>query len=215
MTPDDTTPGEVDDVLVLHDLRLTSDDLAGHTIDELTDYFDAGLMPRDASIDTSAGCQIVLAAIAQLRELTARLVEDDSAAVQPVDEGWITGILNQISVQARAGRDVPVLNTPDGGAVVITEGAVRALVRSAGDRVEGVFVGRCRFTGDVTVPGEPIDVEVEASVLWGQNLQQSAELVRQSILDEVRRHTPLNIAAVNVTVHDVRRPAGHGQVDAP
>ncbi|GGF10164.1 hypothetical protein [Subtercola lobariae] len=208
MTPtDDTSPPSGDDLRTLPDRQLTNDELAGHTIDELIDYYDAGLMPPNDSIDTSAGCQLALADIAHLRQLTMHLVDDDSAAQPPVDEGWITSILSHIGAQVEAGRDVPVFGAEVDSRVVITEGALRAIVRAAGDRVDGVFVGRCRFAGDLTELGAPIEVEVEASMLWGQNLMQTAELVRENIVADVRRHTLLNVVAVNVVVQDVRRPS--------
>ena len=87
---------------------------------------------------------------------------------------------------------------------VITEGAVRAIIRAAGDGVDGIFVGRCRFTGDITIPGEPVTIDVDASVLWGQSIPQTAERVREAITADLARHTVLNISAVNVTVHDVQ-----------
>ena len=195
-----------DDALVLGDLELTRADLNGHSIDELADYFDSGMVPADPSIDESAGCQIALAAISRLRALTTQLATDDAAAASSLDDGWVASIVNQISLQARAGRDIPLVAPVIDGAeadVVITEGAVRAIVRGAGDRVDGLLIGRCRFVGDVTVPGEPVIVEVDASVVWGHNIRQAADAVRESIFAELAHHTRLNVVAVNVTVHDV------------
>lgn len=47
---------------------------------------------------------------------------------------------------------------------------MRGLVRSAGDAIPGVLIGRCRLDGDVTVPGSPIRIEAEVSVPYGRPL---------------------------------------------
>ncbi len=205
MTPDDTTPPTPQEELVLGDLNLTIDDLNGHSVDELADYYDAGFIPADPSIDDSAGCQIALAAIRRLRTLTNEFIEDEARALQPLDDNWVAGILNQISVQAQAGRDIP-LDLPGGeGRVVITEGAVRAIIRSAGDQVPGLLIGRVSLIGDITRPGEQVTVDVDATVMWGQNIPESAEQLKRAIDREVRKHTHLNVASIDVNVHDVHR----------
>lgn len=205
MTPDDTTSPTPHEELVLGDLNLTLDDLNGHTVDELADYYDAGLTPADPSIDNSAGCQIALAAIRRLRTLTNAFIEEEARTLPPPDETWITGILNQIGAQAQAGRDVPLHLLEGEGSVVITEGAVRAIVRSAGDRVPGLIVGRVSLIGDITRPGRPVTVDVDATVMWGQNIPDSAEQLKRAIDAELRKHTYLNVTSIDVSVHDVQR----------
>ncbi len=94
MTSDDTIEPASYRELVLGDLDI--DDLDGHTVEELADYYDAGLTPADPTIDDSAGCQIALAAIHRLRVLTNDFIEAEARALPPLDETWIKGILNQI-----------------------------------------------------------------------------------------------------------------------
>lgn len=203
MTPDPIPPASPDEDFIFGDLAVT--DLDGHTIDELLDYYDADFAPADASIDNSAGCQIALAALRRLRTLTDEFLEDEARTLPPLDESWITGILNQISVQAQAGRDIPLNETEEDRGVVITEGAVRAIIRSAGDNLPGLLVGRIRFTGDVTRPGEPIVVDVDATALWGSNIPDSADELKRAIDSDLRKHTHLNVTSINVTVHDVQQ----------
>ena len=50
-------------------------DLDGHSIDELTDYLDAGMQPADPSIDDSPACQNALAAIIRIRHASLRSLE--------------------------------------------------------------------------------------------------------------------------------------------
>lgn len=205
MTPDETTPPTSEDELVVGDFNLTPDDLNGHSADELAAYYDAGRSPADPSIDNSAGCQIVLAAIRRLRTLTNAFLEEEARTLPPPDENWITGILNQISLQAQAGRDVPLHLLAGEDRVVITEGAVRAIIRSAGDHLPGLLVGRINFTGDITLPGEPVSIDVDATSIWGHNIPESAEQLKHAVDSELRTHTHLNITSIDVSIHDVQR----------
>jgi len=180
-----------------------SDDLDGHTIEELSDYLDHNCLPAIASIDESPACQIALEALGRLRTISLGMLEAEALAEAPRDESWISGIINSIGRDARAGRNIPVHHPSPTAHLTITEGAVRGMIRAAGDAVGGVLVGSCRLTGDVTVPGEPISVDVEVSVLWGTRITEVADSVRKAIYTELLKHTELTISAINVTVHDV------------
>lgn len=200
--PSAATP-EPDDVDVLD---LEPDALDGHSIDELADYLDAGMLPADSSIDESPACQNALAALARIRTLSHGALDLQAAEEDPADESWIQGLLANISLEARAGRPIPLTPTAPTERAVLTEGAVRAIIRRAGDSVNGILVGRCVLDGDVTVPGAPVRVQVWATVLYGQPIHDAAALVRAAVTDELRRHTELNLAAVDVTIRDVRLP---------
>lgn len=180
-----------------------ADDLDGHTIDELSAYLDAGEMPPNPSIDNSPGCRIALKAMRRLRELSQDLMEDDARREPQRDDSWVGGILDVISREARAGRDIPVQHPSPSARLAITEGAVRGMIRAAGDAVGGVIIGRCRLDGDVTVPGEGISIRVDASVFWGERIPEAVDRVRQAIYTELLRHTELNVTAIDVTIHDV------------
>ncbi len=145
-------------------------DLDGHTIEELSEYLDRGRTPADPSIDESPGCRIALAALVRLRTVSQSLLEADAeaeaaASVSERDDRWVRRILGSISRDAHAGRDIPVRSDDPRATLVLTEGAVRGMVRAAGDGVGGVLLGRCRLDGDVTVPGNPIGVFIEIILL--------------------------------------------------
>ena len=65
---------------------LEPEDLDGHTIDELADYLDAGMLPADPSIDESAACQNALAAIVRLRQSSLGSLEAAAANEAPADD---------------------------------------------------------------------------------------------------------------------------------
>ncbi|MET4783531.1 hypothetical protein [Glaciihabitans sp. UYNi722] len=182
---------------------LDSEDLDGHSIDELSDYLDSGRSPRNPDIENSPGCQIALAALTRLRATTWAMLEAEAESDPERDNVWITRVLDNIKREARAGRDIPISHPDPTVELTVTEGSVRGLIRAAGDGTGGAIIGKCVLDGDVTVPGEPIEVNVTASVAWGENLQAIAALMRARILDDLRLHTELNILSVNVMIQDI------------
>ena len=177
--------------------------LDGYTIDDLSDYLDRGRQPIDQAIENSPACQSALAAMQRLRVLSRSLLETDARAEPIRDEGFIAGILNRIGLEARPGRDIPVQHSSPSARLSMTEGAVRGLIRRAGDEVPGVLIGRCQLIGDVTTPGEPITVLVDVSVFWGESMPAAAARVRESIYAQLLKHTELTVVSIDVTIHDV------------
>jgi len=197
----------------LRRLGLEPEDLDGHTIDELTDYLEAGRQPADPSIDGSPGCQLALDALERLRSLTPALVAADTADTGPVDSSWVDRILSGIAMDARAGRRIPYTADDERLDLGITEGAVRGLVRSAEESFPGVVVGRCRLDGDVTEPGAPVAVAVEVSVPYGEPLPRLAQYLRTEIGAQLAAHTELNVTRIDLTIEDVALPSEGGADD--
>jgi len=185
-------------------LGLEPTDLDGHTLDELTDYLDAGRLPADRSIDESPGCQLALDALERLHGLGAELIAVETAAEPAVDENWVDRILSGIAMDARSGRRIP-FDSPDPRVELgITEGAVRGLIRSAESAVPGLLIGRCRLDGDVTTKDAPIRIEIDASALHGQPIPVVAEQLRAEVDRGLRAHTELNIVAIDIAIRDIR-----------
>lgn len=195
-----TTPPDGDDLTVL---ALEPDDLDGHSIDELTDYLDAGMRPADPSIDDSAACQNALAAISRVRLFAGDLLEADALDEPDRDDSWVTGILQNITLEAAAGRDIPVPTPIPSEDIVLTEGSVRSLIRRAGDAVDGLLIGRCALDGDVTDPGAEITVTVTATILYGHSIPDVTNRVRAAIHHELLRHTRLRLAGINISIRDL------------
>jgi len=192
---------------------LEPDDLDGHTIDELADYLDAGMQPADPSIDDSAACQNALAAIVRLRHSSLGSLEAAAAQEAPADESWISGVLANISLEARAGRDVPLRPEAPTERPVMTEGAIRSLVRTAGDAVPDALIARCTLEGDVTELGAPIRVVVEIAVRTGSTIQQVASDVRETVGGVLATQTDLVVEAVDVVVRDLLPPPDEDSAD--
>lgn len=185
-------------------LALGPEDLDGHTVEALSEYLEAGRLPADPSIDESAGCQIALDALERLRGLTPKLFAADTAAEPEADEQWVQGILADITLDARAGRRIPVALPAARADAGITEGAVRGLIRSAERAVPGVLLGKCKLEGDVTEPRAPVRVSAEMSVTFGESIPELVARVRAEIQAHLASHTTLNVAGVDITVHDIQ-----------
>lgn len=190
----------------LHVLDLAPEALDGHTIDELADYLDAGMTPADPSIDESPACQNALAALARVRALSHEALDAEAATEDAPDDRWVQDILASISLEARAGRSIPLVPVAPTEHAVLTEGAARAVVRRAADGVDGVLVGRCELDGDVTEPGAPVRVAVTITIGYGHVIPDAAARVREAVVAALRQHTDLVVTAVDVTVRDVRTP---------
>ncbi|WP_146244229.1 hypothetical protein [Curtobacterium sp. MCBD17_032] len=185
---------------------LEPEDLDGHTIDELADYLDAGMRPADPTIDDSPACQNALAAIMRLRQASLASLDRAAEAEPPADESWIGGVLANISLEARAGRDIPLWPAAPTERPVLTEGAVRSLVRRAGDGVPGVVVSRCVLDGDVGALAAPVRVSVEIAVVAGIPLVPVADVVRRAVEEALATQTDLTVQAVDVVVRDLITP---------
>lgn len=179
------------------------DRIDGHTLDELSDYLARGRRPADPSIDDSPECRAALAALERLSRTTAEALAAE-AENAPLDEGWVSRILDGIRLDVKAGRRIPVVHPDPAADLGLTEGAVRALIRSVGDSIDGVLVGRCRLDGEIETPGAPVAVHIEISVRFGEPLAEVATRVREAVAAELARHAELAIESVDVTVTDVR-----------
>ena len=182
--------------------------LAGHTIEELSDYLDRDRSPADPSIDDSPECQIALRSLQRLHGVQRSLLSSDVERESARSDGWVRSILQNINLEAHSGRDIPIEHPSPTARLVVTEGAVRGILRATGDETPNIIVGRCRLDGDVSVPGTPITIRVDAAVCQGENIPAKAQALRQALYAALGQHTDLTIAAIDITIRDLYlRPA--------
>lgn len=173
---------------------------SGYTLEDLSAYLDRGRMPAIAAIDTDAEAQAVLASLERFGVLSRELVERES---EPVPEGWFDKVMRDVTRELRAGRDIPLSAPDERTETVITEGAVRELVREAGDAVTGVLVGRTTVSGDIEQLGSEVSVRVTISVLFGRRLGEASDAVRGAVIAALAAHTSLRVSHVDVVVDNV------------
>ena len=180
----------------------SSDDIggSGYTLEDLSEYLDRGRTPAIPAIDDNAECQAVLHSLARVRALSGELIAAEAEQAGELDETWVGSILEAISREFRAGADVAYPDTPAGTSLFITEGAIRELVRAAGDAVPGVLIGTTRLRlddrGDATV-------DVTAMVPAGRSLLTVANEIRAAIAAALARHSPYRVVEIDVTIEDV------------
>ncbi|MFD1721321.1 hypothetical protein [Amnibacterium endophyticum] len=195
-----TMDGQTDDALDA--IAKEPEELDGHTIDELADYLDAGRTLPDPSIEGSAACRHALAALERLRALAPELLVDDAPEAEPAD-GFLARVMSGIALDAHAGADFPLVDSGTDSSITMTEGALRALIRAAGDGEPGVLVGRVRFVGDLQDPHAPLTVRVAATVAHGLPIPAAAERLRAAVDAAVRRHTRFERLRIDVEVQDL------------
>ncbi|WP_431795120.1 Asp23/Gls24 family envelope stress response protein [Microbacterium enclense] len=172
---------------------------SGYSLEDLSAYLDRGRTPRIPAIERNAECQALLASMERMGRLSREIV--DEQATEPLAESWYDGIMREVMREFRAGRDIPLARTPDGTQLVVTEGALYELIRTVGDDVPGLLVGRVRI--DQPEPTAPLDVRVSVSVLFGYPMQGTVDLMRDGIRAAIERHGELRVGRVDVTVGDV------------
>lgn len=177
----------------------------GKTIDELSNYLAADRVPEDPKIEACPECLNALAGLNRVAELSRDLLIHESTRRATPSESWFNTIIANIAQEARAGRSLPLHHDNPRVRLSITEGAVRALVRSVGDKIDGVVVGNTRIDGDAESLDAPVAITVTANTAWGQPAQQLAETLRSGIFDALRLHTHLRVTAVNIVIDDLYR----------
>lgn len=182
------------------------DELDGHTIEELADYLDAGRQPPDPSIDGSAACRHALAALERLRVLAPDLLTDDAAP--QTEDDWVGRVMSGIALDAHAGKDFRLADAGPRVEAVMTEGALRALVRRAGDDEPGFLVGRVRFPNGLDDPAAPLEVRIGVVIAHGIAIPAAADRLRSGVAAAVRRHTPFERVRIDVDVDDLLHRSG-------
>ena len=172
---------------------------SGYSLEALSAYLDRGRTPRIPAIERNAECQALLASMERMGRLSREIV--DEQATEPLAESWYDEIMREVMREFRAGRDIPLATTADGTQLVVTEGALYELIRTVGDGVDGVLVGRVRI--DQPDPTSPLDVRVTVSVLFGYPMEETVDRMREGIRAAIERHGELRVGRVDVTVGDV------------
>ena len=181
------------------------EELDGHTIAELADYLDADRTPIDPSIESSPACQHALAALERLRVLAPDLLGDD----EPLDDDWVARVMGGIALDAHAGADFVLVDGGPDAHLVMTEGALRGLIRAAGDGEPEFLTGRVRFEGELG-PDSAVAVRAGVTVAHGVRIPDAVDRLRLRIDEALRRHTGMTASRIDVDVDDLEVPPTGG-----
>ncbi len=182
--------------------------IGGFALEELSEYVDGGRDPRRPDIEQNAEARHAVDQLERLRAISEALLTAESEP--EIGESWFQGVLTRLSREVRAGREVPISSPSESARLTVSEGALRALIRNAGDALGGAAIGRTRFDGDLTVPGAPIVVHVDIAAYAGTRLPDLADRVRSAVQAAIRMHTELEVAAIDITITDVLVRRGEG-----
>ncbi|MDP9935455.1 hypothetical protein J2T11_001809 [Paenarthrobacter nicotinovorans] len=178
----------------------------GHSLAELSAYLDTGYIADPGHVEGCPECQAGLASLRRLSELGHELLASDVAEAGSGTDDWMQNILDNLHLELRPGRSIPLRSEDPHDALWETEGSVSALIRSVVDSMPGTAAGKCRLAGDITTPGAGIDVDVEIAVVYGYSMEDHAAALRNELAEVLAAQTELTIQAINITVTDVLEP---------
>lgn len=188
-------------------MSIPNDNLeCGHSLEGLSTYLDTGGIPDPQHLEECPECQAALASLRNLKALGSEFLGEEIAAAGKGTDAWMQSILDNLRLEVRPGRTIPLRSDHPGDTLSETEGAITALVRAVADALDGVAVGKCRLRGDITVPGAPVTLEVQLAVLYGHQMIGRASALRERLAVALARHTELNVAAIDLAVSDVLQP---------
>lgn len=175
----------------------------GFSLEELSDYLDAGRTPVRPDIESSPEARHALTRLERIHTLTGELLTAESASAPPPEESWFQGIIRGLSREVRAGRSVPLISPNPRVELTVSEGALRALVRDAGDTIPGAIIERTQFNGDLTNIGAPITVNIDVTAYTLTPLPDLADRVRAAASKALATQTELVIAGIDITITDI------------
>ena len=175
----------------------------GRTLEDVSAALDAGTGYSDPHMSRCPYCQNALALLAAPGGFTRALLEADAESLPEPPASWLAGIMDSITRELRSGRSLPIAHPDPQVEVRIDEGAVKALLRSVGDSVDGVVIGSVALTGDVEEPGAPVGIAFTISVAWPRTIPAATAALREAVERAVRQHTELNVTSIDITVVDM------------
>lgn len=186
----------------------------GHSLAELSTYLDTGEIADPAHLRSCPECQAGLASLRRLSELGSELLSSDLADAGSGHDDWMQSILDNLRLELRPGRNIPLRTENPHDTLWETEGAITALIRSVADALPGTAAGKCRLHGDLaggesntadenSTSGAGIIVDVEIAVVYGHPMEERAAELRRELAKTLAFQTELTIEAINITVTDV------------
>ncbi|MGR0161953.1 Asp23/Gls24 family envelope stress response protein [Paenarthrobacter nitroguajacolicus] len=202
-------------------MNTTGDALdCGHSLAELSSYLDTGQIADPAHLRLCPECQAGLASLRRLSELGSELLSSDLADAGSGNDDWMQSILDNLRLELRPGRNIPLRAENPHDTLWETEGSITALIRSVADALPGTAAGRCRLHGDITgadtsTAEAGITVDVEIAVVYGHPMEDRAAQLRRELAKTLAFQTELHVEAINITVTDVLEPPANPTPDTP
>lgn len=209
--------------------RSTSRLACGRDIDEVWERIESA---PDEHERTCPHCRNARADLGNLARLTARQRQQDQDDPELEPDPAVLGRIMVIArAEVRRGRRLP-LDEPDGGTptaeLTVSEQAVSASARRAGDAVDGVLVERCVVVlvpagagstgrapdpvgagGGLEVPESyrasrpsTVDVTLQVSVSTAVSIPEVARQVRSNVMRRVNDEVGIDVRRIDIDVRD-------------
>jgi len=188
----------------------------GRDIDQVWDHLDLAPVGHEL---TCPYCRAARADLQELAQATRQLRDDDAnnPDLQP-GPAVLDRILDIARSEVRRGRRLP-LDRPDvhgTSANTISEQAVTAVVRRAGDRNAQVQIRRCAIT---TVPPAPtperptseardpdpaaVAVVLRVSVAHDLAIADATDRLREAVITAITQEVGVHVSGVDISVEDI------------
>lgn|GEM_PF-1243339 len=122
----------------------------GHSLADLSTYLDTGEIADPDHLKWCPECQAGLASLRRLSDLGSELLNSDVADAGSGSDDWMQSILDNLRLELRPGRNIPLRSGHPNDSLFETEGAITALIRSVADSLPGTAAGKCRLHGNIT-----------------------------------------------------------------
>jgi hypothetical protein len=178
-------------------VNLTGDRLpCGHDIDQLWDH-----LARNAPDAHTRSCEHCQAALAEIRPLRAAVSALAAEPVRPPAD-LHARVMTAVRARRRAAPGL-ALPGPAGNRLVISEHAAAAILRAAGDTVDGVRARSCRLPPDTPDIGRATDLELSISLRFDMPAFAAARAVRAAVRTAARAQLGLTLGRIDIDVVDV------------
>lgn len=152
-------------------------------------------------LKTCSECRSALRYLKQVASYT-KTTHTQAENAEAEDTGWLQKMLSTLVLETKPGRSIPLKTDYPNSTLSESEGAVRALIRSYVSTPQ-VLVLSTKLHGEITKQNAPCIVETHLQVALHHSIPELAESTRQKIWQLLKKHTDLNIQAVNLFIDDV------------
>ena len=175
--------------------------VGGFSLDALIEYALSDRTPVREDIESDVEAHRAVTQLQRLQRLMQEVLVQEGADAP--ESPWFHRVMHELRDEMGHGRTVPLGEPNAATSFTISEGALKSLIRAAGDAVGSAVIGRVTFTGDLSVAGVPIGIAIEAAVRARASIPDAAQQIRAAVERALHEHTTLTVGSVDVTIIDV------------
>lgn len=154
-----------------------------------------------------ATCSHCRSALQYLKQVTdyAQHSQETQVEKETAEQTWLNNLLNTLVFETRAGKEIPMKSPYQQGDLTQTEGAIKDLIRNYASTAHALVISS-QIDLDIEDINHPCTVNTRIHVSACENIPQMAQEIRSRIWKLLRKHTDLQVEAVNLYVEDLTDP---------